>query len=240
MLNPIKNMENTSGLESAFKPHKFQPLRRTHHNYPLERRKALRFQEGGELESALDPQDLREPDEDLSPHDQQMREVVVEAMAAIRGRHPDPEKAVQRFLEMFGEKDFQELRQMVLAKERPDGDEEEGEQPPDDEEEEDGQQPEELQAPGQQGMQVGGLLNGPGTGQSDEIEATTPAGRKVLLSDGEYVIDAPTVAALGDGSTSAGARRLDSMRKQIRQQTYGSEKQAKPMKDGGLLVTLKV
>ena len=61
----------------------------------------------------------------------------------------------------------------------------------------------------------------------------------MLLSDGEYVIDAPTVAALGDGSTAAGARRLDKFRKAVRQQTYGNEKQAKPLKDGGMLVALK-
>lgn len=51
-------------------------------------------------------------------------------------------------------------------------------------------------------------VTGPGSGQSDDIPAQ--------LSDGEYVIDADTVAALGDGSNSAGARRLDEMRKNIR------------------------
>ena len=63
----------------------------------------------------------------------------------------------------------------------------------------------------------------------------------MLLSDGEYVIDAPTVAALGDGSTKAGARRLDDMRKQIRKSAYGHDKQAKPMKKGkgGVTVVLK-
>jgi hypothetical protein len=83
------------------------------------------------------------------------------------------------------------------------------------------------------GMQVGGLLRGPGSGQDDQIEASTPTGRKVLLSDGEYVIDAPTVAALGDGSTDAGARRLDKFREQIRHQAYGNTQQAKPMRKGG-------
>lgn len=51
-------------------------------------------------------------------------------------------------------------------------------------------------------------VKGPGTGQSDDIPA--------YLSDGEYVIDADTVAALGDGSNEAGAKRLDEMRKKIR------------------------
>ena len=54
------------------------------------------------------------------------------------------------------------------------------------------------------------LAAGSGHGRSDTIDAK--------LSDGEYVIDAETVALLGNGSTKAGAAALDQMRKQIRQQ----------------------
>ena len=66
-----------------------------------------------------------------------------------------------------------------------------------------------------QAMAQGGALSavarfarGAGTGRSDEIDAK--------LSDGEYVIDAETVAMLGDGSSKAGAQRLDKMREEIR------------------------
>lgn len=65
------------------------------------------------------------------------------------------------------------------------------------------------------GMAHGGALSavarfarGAGTGRSDEIDAK--------LSDGEYVMDAETVAMLGDGSSKAGAQRLDKMRREIR------------------------
>ena len=51
-------------------------------------------------------------------------------------------------------------------------------------------------------------VNGPGTGRSDDIPA--------VLSDGEYVIDAETVALLGDGSNKAGAKKLDELRVKIR------------------------
>lgn len=51
-------------------------------------------------------------------------------------------------------------------------------------------------------------VNGPGTGRSDDIPA--------VLSDGEYVIDAETVALLGDGSSKAGAQKLDDLRVKIR------------------------
>ena len=72
------------------------------------------------------------------------------------------------------------------------------------------------------GMATGGLTGyakggsnesryvaGPGSGREDKIPA--------LLSDGEYVIDAETLALLGDGSTKEGARRMDKFRANIRQ-----------------------
>jgi len=52
-------------------------------------------------------------------------------------------------------------------------------------------------------------VQGPGSGRDDKIPA--------LLSDGEYVIDAETLALLGDGSTKEGARRMDQFRANIRQ-----------------------
>lgn len=55
---------------------------------------------------------------------------------------------------------------------------------------------------------VASMMDGHGSGRDDTISAK--------LSDGEYVIDAETVALLGDGSTKEGARRLDAMREQIR------------------------
>ena len=59
-----------------------------------------------------------------------------------------------------------------------------------------------------QGYADGGDVRGPGTGRSDSIPAA--------LSDGEYVMDAETVALLGDGSTNAGADMLDQFRINIR------------------------
>jgi hypothetical protein len=48
---------------------------------------------------------------------------------------------------------------------------------------------------------------GGGTGQSDDIAA--------MLHDGDYVMDAETVSALGDGSSKAGRNVLESFREQI-------------------------
>lgn len=65
------------------------------------------------------------------------------------------------------------------------------------------------------GMAHGGALSavarfarGAGSGRADTINAK--------LSDGEYVMDAETVAMLGDGSGKEGARRLDEMRTKLR------------------------
>lgn len=55
---------------------------------------------------------------------------------------------------------------------------------------------------------TGHYVQGRGDGQSDEIPA--------MLANGEYVFDADTVAALGNGSNEAGARALDKMREAIR------------------------
>jgi len=63
---------------------------------------------------------------------------------------------------------------------------------------------------GRQGAlsQMAYLAQGGGSGRDDTIDAR--------LSDGEYVMDAETVALVGDGSTKEGAKRLDKMRQQIR------------------------
>lgn len=61
------------------------------------------------------------------------------------------------------------------------------------------------------GYAKGGFaVEGPGDGRDDKIPA--------LLSDGEYVIDAETVALLGNGSNKAGAKMLDKFRVNVRKQ----------------------
>jgi len=60
----------------------------------------------------------------------------------------------------------------------------------------------------------GFAVGGAGTGQSDDIPT--------MLSDGEYVFDADTVSALGDGSSKAGAAILDKMRAEIRKHKRGA------------------
>jgi len=70
--------------------------------------------------------------------------------------------------------------------------------------------------PPMQAKAMGGLsqvhsmrIGGGADGRSDDVNA--------VLSDGEYVMDAESVAMLGNGSSKAGAAKLDQMRSKLRQ-----------------------
>ncbi len=69
---------------------------------------------------------------------------------------------------------------------------------------------------------TGFYANGRGTGQSDDIPA--------MLHDGDYVMDADTVAALGDGSSKAGAQALEQFRREVPHR----------MSEGGKAVAAKI
>ena len=60
------------------------------------------------------------------------------------------------------------------------------------------------------GRAGGGLVHGPGDGRSDSIPVNL-GGVPGAIADGEYVVPAYAVSALGEGSSAAGARKLDKM-----------------------------
>ena len=66
----------------------------------------------------------------------------------------------------------------------------------------------------------GKAVNGPGDGQSDDIPA--------MLADGEFVIPADVVAALGNGSTKAGSDRLYDMMHTIRKEVRSTAPEELP------------
>jgi len=70
--------------------------------------------------------------------------------------------------------------------------------------------------------QTGYYAAGRGTGQSDDIPA--------MLHDGDYVIDADSVAQLGDGSSKAGAQALEHFRNQIPHHAHGGPASPVPAK----------
>lgn len=67
----------------------------------------------------------------------------------------------------------------------------------------------------------GGVVSGPGSGVADLVPGSIDGREDVRIASGEYVIPAWAVAALGDGSTEAGARVLDAMVARLRE--AGSE-----------------
>lgn len=77
----------------------------------------------------------------------------------------------------------------------------------------------------------GAYVEGAGDGQSDDIPA--------MLADGEYVIDAETVAQLGNGSNKAGAKILDQFRQNIRAHKRSAPHDKIPPKSKSALAYLK-
>ena len=70
------------------------------------------------------------------------------------------------------------------------------------------------------------LVQGQGGGQDDNVPA--------VLSPGEYVWDADTVSAIGDGNNDEGARRLDQVRERIRAKKRAAPASKIPPKTGRL------
>ena len=72
-----------------------------------------------------------------------------------------------------------------------------------------------------------GMIEGGGDGMSDSVPATIDGKQDLLVSKDEYVVDAPTVAMIGNGSSDAGAKKLDNMREEVRKAATGSRIQPK-------------
>jgi len=70
-----------------------------------------------------------------------------------------------------------------------------------------------------------GMVKGDGDGMSDEIPFSIEGQQPALLSRDEYVLPADVVAALGNGSSNAGADMLDKFMTDVREKTMGRERQ---------------
>lgn len=83
-------------------------------------------------------------------------------------------------------------------------------------------------------MSDGMLLQGPGGGMDDQIPAQVAGtGQPLALSPGEYVVPADVVSGLGDGSTEAGAQRLEGLMDEVRKRRTGTTEQPRPLSEGG-------
>jgi hypothetical protein len=83
------------------------------------------------------------------------------------------------------------------------------------------------------GMAAGGKFEGKvpgqGHGMEDNVYMPIKEGNQqvatLAVSPDEYVIDAHTMSALGNGNADEGAKYMDSMVKNIRQKAFGTDKQ---------------
>lgn len=126
------------------------------------------------------------------------KDLVVEAIRAIKGQVEDPRPALGRFLAKYGEDALRELVDKVQSGKA------EGEASKD-----------------------GGRVQGPGDGMDDRVPAKIKeTGEDVLLADSEYVVPADVVSHLGNGSSEAGAKALDSMLDRVREARTGKKEQA--------------
>jgi hypothetical protein len=124
------------------------------------------------------------------------KEVVAEAIRAIKGESASPEVALAAFLSSYGEDALRDLVDKVESGEMDDTVE-----------------------------RSEGKMSGPGDGMDDLIPANIEGDQDVLLSDGEFVVPADVVSGLGNGSSDAGARALDEMMQRVRSARNGSPEQ---------------
>jgi len=127
---------------------------------PLARTTALGFAEGGEVET---PEDMNEKD------------VIVEAVKAIKGLSDAPEIALGIFLDKYGQEALEDLVQKVQSGVLDDTIE--------------------RFSNGDKGM-VEGM--GDGSGEDDMIPASLDGEQDVLLTEGEFVMRQPTTKAIQD------------------------------------------
>jgi len=71
-----------------------------------------------------------------------------------------------------------------------------------------------------------------GDGMSDDVDFKVegdPVIKGAKLSADEYVLPADLVAMLGNGSSDAGAKKLDKFTKEMRTKAFGNPKQQRPI-----------
>lgn len=90
--------------------------------------------------------------------------------------------------------------------------------------------------PSQEQRYFEGQVVGKGDGQSDEVPFCVDGGEvdMAMLSPDEYVLAADVVSYIGDGSSNAGAAKLDQFMEDVREQAHGSDKQINGFDERGL------
>jgi len=173
---------------------------------------AIKMQDGMGLAAMAGVMDDGDPDSAMMQIQSMMMEgqqgdedtaniIIDEAISAIRGEHPQPEVAIQAFVQEYGENALDVLVTQV-------------------------QQEEMLEQMGRnQDMLVegDGMIEGMGKGRDDMVQATLEGEQDVLLSDGEFVLPADVVSGIGDGSSKAGEAELMALIDRVRTRRTGTK-----------------
>jgi hypothetical protein len=124
------------------------------------------------------------------------KEIISNAVDAIKGSHPQPETALAMFVSTYGEEALRDLVGRVRSGEFDDN-----------------------------AQVTEGMVEGVGDGMDDMIPATLEGEQDVVLSDGEFIVPADVVSGLGNGSTDAGAKSLYEMMDRVREMRTGMTEQ---------------
>ena len=135
----------------------------------------------------------------------ELQTIIIRAARALQGATENPEKDIQVFVEKFGMQALNDLRQRVASGEL---------------------------SFGRDGG-VRGMISGEGDGMSDSIEAEivestgdpSGSGRPLQVANNEYVVAADVVSDIGNGSSEAGAEKLDRLMKDVRLARHGTTEQ---------------
>jgi len=77
--------------------------------------------------------------------------------------------------------------------------------------------------------QTEGMINGEGSGMDDMVQGMIGSEQPVAVSPGEFIVPADVVSGLGEGSSDAGAKKLDDMMGRVRMERNGTTRQAPPI-----------
>ena len=152
---------------------------------------ALRYEEGGEMDMSEAPND---------------KELISEAVDAIKGKDSNPEITLARFVSRYGEDALRDLVGRVQSGEFD-----------------------------QNAEATEGKVSGVGDGMDDMIPATLEGEQDVVLSDGEFIVPADVVSGLGNGSTDAGSKSLYEMMDRVREMRTGGTTQPKQVPQSKML-----
>lgn len=134
------------------------------------------------------------------------KEIINNAVEAIKGASPDPERALAMFVSTYGEEALRDLVGRVRSGEFDDN-----------------------------AQVTEGMVEGVGDGMDDMIPATLEGEQDVVLSDGEFIVPADVVSGLGNGSTDAGAKSLYEMMDRVREMRTGMTEQPDQVPQGMML-----